>query len=96
MINIDIFEKYTNSLITEFGADFSGDSINHMYRCPTSYNNKDREIRGKIFKLNNSNNKDIHRLDYWVDETGQKWRSLGNAMWLTNLDNDRKHILLIL
>lgn len=28
---------------------------------------------------------------YWVDETGQKWRSLGNAMWLTNLDNDRKH-----
>lgn len=29
---------------------------------------------------------------YWVDETGQKWRSLGNAMWLTNLDNDRRHI----
>lgn len=28
---------------------------------------------------------------YWVDETGQKWRSLGNAMWLTNLDIDRRH-----
>ena len=28
---------------------------------------------------------------YWVDESGQKWRSLGNAMWLTNLDNDRRH-----
>lgn len=28
---------------------------------------------------------------YWIDETGQKWRSLGNAMWLTNLDNDRRH-----
>lgn len=28
---------------------------------------------------------------YWVDETGQKWRSLGNAMWLTNLDNERRH-----
>ena len=28
---------------------------------------------------------------YWVDETGQKWRSLGNAMWLTNLDNSRRH-----
>ena len=70
-INIDIFEKYTNSLITEFGADFSGDSINHMYRCPTSYNNKDREIRGKIFKLNNSNNKDIHRLD-WVLKTNEE------------------------
>lgn len=28
---------------------------------------------------------------YWVDESGQKWRSLGNAMWLTNLDNSRRH-----
>ncbi len=28
---------------------------------------------------------------YWVDESGQKWRSLGNAMWLTNIDNDRRH-----
>lgn len=33
---------------------------------------------------------------YWVDETGQKWRSLGNAMWLTNLDIDRRHKKLIL
>lgn len=31
---------------------------------------------------------------YWVDESGQKWRSLGNAMWLTNLDIDRHHELL--
>lgn len=28
---------------------------------------------------------------YWVDENGQKWRSLGNAMWLTNLDIERRH-----
>lgn len=28
---------------------------------------------------------------YWVDNTGQKWRSLGNAMWLTNLDNSKRH-----
>ncbi|MBQ9706767.1 MAG: adenine-specific methyltransferase EcoRI family protein [Clostridia bacterium] len=28
---------------------------------------------------------------YWIDATGQKWRSLGNAMWLTNLDNKRRH-----
>lgn len=33
---------------------------------------------------------------YWVDETGQKWRSLGNAMWLTNLDNERRHEKLLL
>lgn len=28
---------------------------------------------------------------FWIDEKGQKWRSLGNAMWLTNLDTERKH-----
>ena len=28
---------------------------------------------------------------YWEDATGQKWRSLGNAMWLTNLDIERRH-----
>ena len=33
---------------------------------------------------------------YWVDADGQKWRSLGNAMWLTNLDNERKHKELVL
>ena len=30
------------------------------------------------------------RTRFWIDESGQKWRSLGNAMWLTNLDNERK------
>ncbi len=33
---------------------------------------------------------------YWVDENGQKWRSLGNAMWLTNLDTQRRHEELVL
>ena len=33
-----------------------------------------------------------HRTRYWVDENGQKWRSLGNAMWLTNLDVERRHV----
>lgn len=23
---------------------------------------------------------------FWIDKSGQKWRSIGNAMWLTNLD----------
>lgn len=31
---------------------------------------------------------------FWIDEKGQKWRSLGNAMWLTNLENERKHLKL--
>ena len=33
---------------------------------------------------------------FWIDETGQKWRSLGNACWYTNLDIDKRHKKLIL
>ena len=28
---------------------------------------------------------------YWVDDDGQKWRSLGNTIWLTNLDTPKRH-----
>lgn len=31
---------------------------------------------------------------FWVDKNGQKWRSLGNAMWLTNLETKRSHLKL--
>lgn len=33
---------------------------------------------------------------FWIDDNGQKWRSLGNAMWLTNLCvmKDRKELKL--
>lgn len=33
---------------------------------------------------------------YWVDETGQKWRSLGNTIWLTNLDHTHRHKNIVL
>lgn len=33
---------------------------------------------------------------FWIDETGQKWRSLGNAMWLTNLDIEKRNTKLVL
>jgi hypothetical protein len=33
---------------------------------------------------------------YWEDTDGQKWRSLGNACWFTNLDFPRRHEDLIL
>jgi hypothetical protein len=33
---------------------------------------------------------------FWIDENGQKWRSLGNAMWITNLDHNKRHEKLIL
>lgn len=28
---------------------------------------------------------------FWVDETGRKWRSMGNACWFTNLDIPKRH-----
>ena len=28
---------------------------------------------------------------YWKDENGQKWRSLGNICWFTNLDHNKRH-----
>ena len=28
---------------------------------------------------------------YWQDETGQKWRSLGNICWFTNIDIPKRH-----
>jgi hypothetical protein len=33
---------------------------------------------------------------YWEDEQGQKWRSLGNACWYTNIDISKRHEELIL
>ncbi len=33
---------------------------------------------------------------FWIDETGQKWRSLGNICWYTNLDISKRHENLIL
>lgn len=28
---------------------------------------------------------------FWIDENGQKWRSMGNACWYTNLDIAKRH-----
>ncbi|MBQ9986254.1 MAG: adenine-specific methyltransferase EcoRI family protein [Oscillospiraceae bacterium] len=33
---------------------------------------------------------------FWIDETGQKWRSLGNICWFTNLDTTKRHEELLL
>jgi len=33
---------------------------------------------------------------YWQDETGQKWRSMGNISWFTNLDHNKRHEPLVL
>lgn len=33
---------------------------------------------------------------FWIDENGQKWRSLGNICWFTNLDHSKRHEDIIL
>lgn len=33
---------------------------------------------------------------YWQDESGQKWRSMGNMCWVTNLDIKKRHEEMIL
>ena len=33
---------------------------------------------------------------FWQDETGQKWRSMGNICWFTNLDHKKRHEDIIL
>ena len=33
---------------------------------------------------------------FWIDESGQKWRSMGNICWFTNLDIAKRHEDLIL
>lgn len=33
---------------------------------------------------------------YWQDENGQKWRSMGNICWFTNLDLKKRHEQMIL
>lgn len=33
---------------------------------------------------------------YWLDASGQKWRSFGNMCWYTNLDHSRRHEEIIL
>lgn len=33
---------------------------------------------------------------FWIDKNGQKWRSMGNICWFTNLDHQRRHEQLIL
>lgn len=33
---------------------------------------------------------------FWIDDTGQKWRSMGNVCWFTNLDHKKRHEEIIL
>ena len=60
-------------------------------------------IKGnKLWLGNNSGSMQFKVPDYypprksrfWIDENGQKWRSMGNTCWFTNMDIDKRHELL--
>ena len=57
-------ELYTASLVTHFKGDCSGVAISHQFRCAESYSMKELPIKGKLFRLNDSDNTNIHRLDW--------------------------------
>lgn len=37
------------------------------------------------------NDSEPRKTRFWIDDSGQKWRSLGNAMWFTNIDIERRY-----
>ena len=39
---------------------------------------------------------EVRETRYWQDEMGQKWRSMGNIAWFTNLDIKKRHEEMIL
>jgi hypothetical protein len=53
--------------------------------------NKSGDMKFKV-----PNHYEPRKTRYWQDETGQKWRSMGNICWFTNLDHARRHEELIL
>lgn len=63
--DFDFRQKYVDSLITFFEGDKMTRNLCRKFRLPTSYNMKDPEcpVRSRLFFINKSDNKNIHRLD---------------------------------
>lgn len=61
----EVFNSYIKRGICFFNADKKCRNMNRMFRLPTSYNvkQKDNPVRSKLFVLNESSSRDIHRLD---------------------------------
>lgn len=64
-------------------------SLIHNGKMWIGYNNGDMS-----FKVPSYYEKKEHR--FWEDEDGQKWRSMGNISWFTNLEIPKQHEDLVL
>ncbi len=95
-----LFREYVAQLM-EYGKDFLiiGNQNNVTYKDVFSLISGNRMWLGykygdMAFKVPDSY--EPRKTRYWVDESGQKWRSFGNICWFTNLDIQKRHENLIL
>ena len=86
------FSKFTElfSLITKYGKQYllisNQNAITYKEIFPYIKNNKASvgyHFGDMAFRV--PDDTEPRKTRFWVDEFGQKWRSIGNAMWLTNL-----------
>ena len=98
------FSKFTElfTLITKYDKQYllisNQNAITYKEIFPYIKNNEARvgyHFGDMAFRV--PDDTEPRKTRFWVDETGQKWRSLGNAMWLTNLkvlsDSGRRLVL---
>ena len=87
------FSKFTElfSLLTKYNKQYllisNQNAITYKEIFPYIKNNKVRvgyHFGDMSFKV--PADTEPRRTRFWIDSFGQKWRSLGNAMWLTNFD----------
>lgn len=92
------FSKFTElfSLLMEYGKEYllisNQNALMYKEIFPLIRDDKARvgyHLGDMKFKV--PNDTEPRKTRFWIDGTGQKWRSLGNAMWLTNLEVTRKN-----
>ena len=83
-----ILDKNKKFIIIGNENDASGKNL-----FPLIYENKvwiGKNCGDMAFKV--PNDSESRETRFWIDENGQKWRSLGNICWYTNIDLGRRHI----
>jgi len=95
-----LFREYVSQLI-DFGKKFLiiGNQNAITYKEIFQYIKEDKLWLGyksgdMAFKV--PEHYEARETRYWEDDNGQKWRSMGNICWFTNLDIQKRHEELIL
>ena len=90
-----LFREYIAQLM-EYGKKFliigSSNAIHYKEIFPLIRNNSiwlGYKSGDMAFKV--PDDYEARETRYWQDENGQKWRSLGNICWFTNLDHNKRH-----